>query len=86
METFSGFPFLKYKYLAIIIILGMKNKFSALQFHNMERKIRANKFQENKLHTSKTSMQYSLDQPCPTRRPWYIFLAPSFSTFNWADF
>jgi hypothetical protein len=27
-----------------------------------------------------------LHQPCPTRRPWYIFLAPSVSTFNWADF
>jgi hypothetical protein len=34
----------------------------------------------------------TLEQPCRTRRPrtpwrpWYIFLAPSVSTYNWADF
>jgi hypothetical protein len=61
METFSGFPSLKYKYLAIIVLLAIENKFLALQFHNVKRKIRANKFQENKLHAPKTSMQYSVD-------------------------
>jgi hypothetical protein len=28
---------------------------------------------------------HPIDQPCPKRRPWCIFLAPSVSTFNWAD-